>query len=135
MNATVRLSTSFASRGNYQNAQRRSNYTESRGTYHPSSADFIASFYAVLNRWKSETAFLSDPEKITSHPSFKAISANIGEVFPLIIAELKLGPSLLVWSLEDYFNERPYPEEELGDISAMTEAWIAWADRNHGRPI
>jgi hypothetical protein len=111
---------------------RLSSSTSSRsvGTYRPSPSDFISSFYAVLRRWQSETKFISDPNKITGHPSFKAIVANADKVKDLIVDELKREPSFLVWALDDAFNEKPYPQSAIGNIKQMTEAWILWADRN-----
>jgi hypothetical protein len=108
----------------------RTSSSSSGGTYKPSPLDFIGSFYAVLNRWQSETAFLSDPDEITNHPSFKALVENAKLVLPLIIAELKIRPSLLVWVLDDAIGDSPYPESAVGDIRAMSEAWIAWGESN-----
>lgn len=113
-------------------ARPRVTTSASAARYAPSVADFWDSFYPVLNRWKSETALLSDPERITAHPSFRAIVENAGETLPLIIDELRKGPSLLVWALEDAFGERPYGPGDAGDICKMTEAWIAWAETNGG---
>jgi hypothetical protein len=115
-------------------ANRKAVASRSYGKYTPSSIDFIHSFYAVLRRWKSETAFFSDPEKITSHPSYQALVKNAGLVLNLIIDELRVEPSLLVWVLDDAFPDRPYSDDAVGDINEMTNAWIAWADRN-GRQI
>lgn len=112
----------------------RSSSSYSAGTYKSSPTDFIGSFYAVLRRWKSETAFLSDPEEITAHPSFAALVGNAKLVLPLILDELRRSPSQLVWVLDDAIGERPYPTEASGDITAMTEAWIAWGERN-GRSL
>jgi len=112
----------------------RQTASESHGTYHPSPVDFINSFYAVLRRWRSETAVYSNPDKITSHPSFLALVENAEMVTPLIIEELRIKPSLLVWVLDDAFSERPYPDSAIGNIAEMTNAWIAWAEAN-GRTL
>jgi len=114
----------------------RSIATASRGAglYRPSDGDFTGSFPAVLRRWKSETAFMSDPDMITEHPSFRAIVDNARIVLPLIIDELRSGASLLVWALEDATGERPYADQDRGNIEAMSEAWIAWAEKN-GRAL
>jgi hypothetical protein len=98
--------------------------------YRRSPADFVASFYAILRRWQSETAFVSDPNLITSHPSYRALVSGAPDVVELIIAELRRGPSLLVWVLEDALNERPFADSSVGNIAEMTEGWIAWAERN-----
>jgi hypothetical protein len=103
----------------------------SSGRYQSSSVDFINLFYAALRRWRSETAIYSDPNKITSHPSFSAMVKNAELIAPLIIEELKIRPSLLVWVLDDAFADKPYPKSATGNIKEMTDAWIAWAE-NHG---
>jgi hypothetical protein len=100
------------------------------GHYRASPTDFVSSFYAVLRRWQSETAFASDPDVITSHPSYSALVNQAQNVIDLMIVELKKGPSLLVWVLEDAFHERPFSDSSVGDIQEMTEGWIAWAERN-----
>lgn len=114
--------------------KKQSTSSRALGRYKPTPLDFIHSFYAVLRRWKSETAFVSDPDKITSHPSFLALVDNAKIVAPLIIEELRERPSLLVWVLDDAFGETPYKKSDIGNIRAMSEAWIAWAERN-GRTL
>lgn len=95
----------------------------------------MSSFYAVLERWQAETGFYSDPAKIMAHPSFQALVQNARMASPLILAELRKEPSLLVWVLEDAFpGERPYPDAMVGDIKAMTDAWLTWGNQ-HGRNL
>ena len=128
MTYAQRLPSTLQSSGQYRVSFSTS--SKSVGKYSPSPSDFISSFYAILRRWQSETKFLSDPNKITEHSSYKAIVANAHNVKDLIVDELKREPSFLVWALDDAFNERPYPPTAIGDIKQMTEAWILWADRN-----
>jgi hypothetical protein len=114
---------------------RKSTASVSPGKYYPSPTDFINSFYAVLRRWRIETSIYSDPDKITSHPSFSAMVQNAELVTPLIIEELRIRPSLLVWVLDDAFHsDKPYPKSDVGNIKEMTNAWIAWAE-HHGRVL
>lgn len=130
---TLSQPSAIGSSGRYSKVFRSSS-SHSAGIYTPSPRDFIKSFDAVLSRWESETAFLSDPDAITGHPSYKALVANAEMVTPLIIAELKKQPSFLVWVLDDAFQIRPYSAEAVGDLEAMSKAWIAWAEQN-GRSI
>jgi hypothetical protein len=51
-------------------------------------------------------------------------------IFSLIIDELRVKPSLLVWVLDDAFNMRPYDSSAVGNIPKMTDAWIEWADEH-----
>ncbi len=103
--------------------------SHSNGTYTSSPSDFISAFYAVLRRWRSETAFCSDPDEITAHPSYKALVQHAPLVTDLIIDDLRISPSLLVWVLDDAYPDRPYPEDAIGDIVQMSNAWISWAER------
>lgn len=106
----------------------RNTNTSSVGIYKPKADDFLGSFFAVLNRWKSETRFLSDPAAISDHPSFKALVDNAGKVLPLIKMELTREPSLLIWVLEDHFGQNPYTPGDEGDIAKQTNRWITFLD-------
>jgi hypothetical protein len=113
----------------------RSTASRSYGRYQRSAKDFLNSFYAVLRRWESETMLDSNPERITAHPSYVALVQNAELALPWIIAELRLHPSKLVWVLDDAFpNETVYSAEAVGDLHAMTDGWIAWAE-NNGRSL
>lgn len=77
---------------------------------------------------------MSDPLEIVGHPSYQALVDNASAVAPLIVEELRVHPSKLVWVLEDAFSITPYSASDNGNITAMTNAWIAWAERN-GRTL
>lgn len=55
---------------------------------------------------------------------------NASLIMPLIIDELRVNPSILVWVLDEAYPDRPYDENVAGDITQMSNAWIAWAERN-----
>ena len=127
---TYMLFSSSTLRGRSFITKQKATASRSGGMYAPSPNDFITSFYAVLRRWRSETAFLSDPKQITSHPSYQAMVDNAPLITPLIIDELRINPSILVWVLDDAYPDRPYNDDIAGDITQMSNAWIAWAERN-----
>jgi hypothetical protein len=133
MTPAEQIPTSIGTTGNYVFRPSQS-ASRSEGAYRASSADFMTSFYAVLHRWERETAFVSDPDEITAHPSFAALVANAELMLPQIVEELRVKPSLLVWVLDDALGTRPYNDRDIGNIEAMTNAWIAWAERN-GRTL
>ena len=111
-----------------------SSSSRASGVYKRTPYDFINSFFAVLHRWRQETAFESNADVITSHVSYRALVENADAVTPLIVEELRRNPSKLVWVLEDAFKITPYDPENAGDIEAMSESWIAWAEKN-GRAL
>lgn len=108
----------------------RNTNTISPSEYTPRADDFVSSFFAVLNRWKSETRFLSDPEKITAHPSYLALVENAQKIIPLIRMELSREPSHLIWVLEDYFQIEPYAPGDEGDVRKQSNRWLAYLDAN-----
>jgi hypothetical protein len=111
------------------NRPTRTTASATRGRYEPRRQDYVDTFYAVLARWERETLLLSDPTQIQAHPSFSALAGLAKQTTPLIIQELRKGPSLLTWVLESGLGFRPYPESLSGNIQAITEAWIIWYER------
>ena len=113
-------------------------YTEGHGRntaiaapaqYASSYIDFITMFYDLLRRWSSETAFESNLDTITAHSSYRGIVSLGARALPLIVGELRLQPSLLVYALEDITGERPYPPNIQGNIRAMADHWVLWSER------
>jgi hypothetical protein len=96
--------------------------------------DFVQRFYSLLNIWRSDTAFFSDPDLIVAHPAFQALVELAGDIVPLAIEDLRARPSNLVWVLDDAIGEVEYPRDIIGDLVAMSNAWIDWAERN-GRTL
>ena len=94
--------------------------------YQRSRTGYVDKFYRALRKWKSETAYLSDPIAITAHPSYLSIVALGQNAVELICDDLDDGPSLLVYALEDITGDAPYADEDEGDISAMTQAWLQY---------
>ena len=102
--------------------------SRSQGTYKPTGDDFVASFYAVLRRWESETAFSSNPMEICDHTSFAALVQNAGICLDLISDELARGCYKLAWVLEDHFDKQPYEPEDFGNLERMAGRWISFLE-------
>jgi hypothetical protein len=97
--------------------------------YISSHGDYITAFYQFLHKWVSETTFESNLDTITSHGAYRAIVAMGPRAVPLIVDELKIKPSLLVYAMEDITGERPYAPNMQGNIRAMSDHWVLWAER------
>lgn len=120
---------SVAGSAGYAVRPKYSTAVSSGARYTSSYADFIALFHRHLQQWKSETAFDSNLDAVTEHSSFRAIVGLQQRAVPLILDELRIGSSLLVYALEDITGERPYGGNIQGNIRAMTECWLLWSDR------
>lgn len=101
----------------------------STGRYKPTSVDYVSKFYSLLSKWRSETYFVSSPSKLQEHQSFKEILELGEKVIPLILLEMKEKPSLIMMALAKISGVVPYDPSEKGDLKAMTDAWLAWGQR------
>jgi hypothetical protein len=68
-------------------------------SYRATTDDYVTHFYAHLNKWRSETYYISSAHELMSHRSFKAIVGMGEAVLPLILDDLKRKPSMLILSL------------------------------------
>jgi|GEM_PF-5445658 len=123
-----RFSTSSSNDARYGGVARW-NGSAGTGRYAPYTKDYVALFYENLRRWQSETAFLSDPERIVQHECYKALVEIAPYILDEIVSELNKSSSHLVWVLEDAFGEQPYSDEDSGNMRAMILGWAEWANR------
>ena len=50
-------------------------------------------------------------------------------VLPVLVGELAREPDHWFWALEAITGQNPVPAEAVGNVAAMTEAWLAWGRR------
>lgn len=88
------------------------------------SATFITKFKFLyhLNRWESNTMFLSSVYQIIEDEDFKAITSMGKQVVPYILEELEKKPSCLVWALNFIFERKISSSPNL----TITEACKLW---------
>lgn len=82
-------------------------------------------------KWRTETQFLSDPARIMGHPAIRSIIALGEEAIPIILRDLQVNGSLMVWALSEITGENPAPPKiDNGflkwDVKAQIEAWLQW---------
>jgi hypothetical protein len=88
-------------------------------------------YHRLKAEWNRDTAVLSNPAKIMSHPAMRAIIAMGDAVVPIILRDLQKDSSLMVWALPAItgVNLAP-PKIEDGfvkwDIPAQVAAWLEW---------
>lgn len=104
--------------------------TPGRGVYSPAYSDYVDLFYSSIQKWKSETYFMSSIDEILDHPSILSIAKLGAPMISLILNEIRRDPSVLCFVLEDIVGYSPYNEEDIGNIKALCDAWVAWGERN-----
>jgi len=82
----------------------------------------------LLERWRSETAYLSDSTKRSSHPAYQEI-INLGPVaLPTLFRDLEqTHDGHLAKALTTITGAHPVPAENRGKIQLVAEAWLQWA--------
>jgi hypothetical protein len=89
-------------------------------------------FNRLATQWKKETFLLSKVSAKVIHMAYQKIIGMGAAAVPLILKDLlKNGPNHWFWALHAITEEDPVPKDKVGDITAMTEAWLQWG-RNKG---
>lgn len=83
-------------------------------------------FRRLEQRWRADTLFLSDAEKIIAHPAFQEIIGLGHAVIPLLMHQLEESPQLWVWALPRITGVNPVSPSDNGNIRKMSEAWLVW---------
>jgi len=91
-------------------------------------------FRLLARRWRSETRYLSSIPEIAIHPCYQTIIGMGHEAIPLIISQLRNKPEHWFWALKAITNEDPVSPAMRGNLRAMTDAWLAWANERPQEP-
>lgn len=94
-------------------------------------------FCSLADSWRKESCLLSSTQDIIKCPSYQKIIEMGSVAVPFIIKELKKGNGygLGHWShaLEVLTGENPVPPALAGNIQAIADRWLAWAENEYGR--
>jgi hypothetical protein len=85
-------------------------------------------FLKLTDRWKYETAHLSNVETIVEHPAYREIVAMGSEVLPWILGDLRCEPAHWFPALVELTGENPVPPESSGNIYEMADSWVKWGE-------
>jgi hypothetical protein len=91
-------------------------------------------FTALAERWKRETAHLSNIAKKALHPAYQEIIGMGEHAVPLLLAELRRQLDDWFWALHAITGANPVPAADGGNLRAMTEAWLGWG-AEHGYKV
>lgn len=89
--------------------------------------DVDASRFQILaQRWKKDTAHLSNIGKKALHPAYQEIIGMGKAAIPLLLAELHRDPDDWFWALHAITGAQPVPAESRGNLKEMAAAWLQW---------
>ncbi len=83
-------------------------------------------FRTLVAEWTADTLYLSNIQKIVSHPAYQKIISLGTPVLPLIFRDLPNRQSLWFWALHQITGADPVAEDQTGD--AAVAAWLAWGE-------
>lgn len=93
-----------------------------------SSADLGREFYALVQKWRAETATQSSLTRVVLHPSYQRIMAMGRPVLPFILHELRQKPDHWMWALTFIVGSDPAKGETT--LAGARLAWLRWAEEN-----
>jgi hypothetical protein len=82
-------------------------------------------FQDLVRQWKEATLFLSSITDMAMHPAYQQIIGMGQEALPLLLEELRREPDHWFWALQAITGVNPVPTQDQGDITRMTQAWLA----------
>ena len=83
-------------------------------------------FEQLAAEWKRETAHLSSPNAIAGHRAYQEIIGMGEKTISFILRDLQETRDQWFWALSSIARESPVQPEDLGDVDAMTKAWVDW---------
>jgi hypothetical protein len=92
-----------------------------------------ARFNRRVVEWKRAKGALSSVSAMVLLPAYQQIVGMGEAAVPLILAELKEEgdqPDMWFWALKSITGEDPVPDEDRGDMVAMSKAWLNWGMEN-----
>lgn len=108
---------------------RRSTFASSSTTTAGTSTttdDDVSRFQSLAQRWKTETAHVSNIGKKALHPAYQEIIGMGKAAIPLLLAELRREPDDWFWALYAITGAQPVPAENRGNLKEMAAAWLQW---------
>jgi hypothetical protein len=97
---------------------------------HASKNDEATKFRELADQWKKETIHMSSLTDMVLHPAYLQIIAMGKSAIPYLIDELRTDPDHWFVALSSITQEDPVSPEDEGNLEAMTESWLEWADHN-----
>jgi hypothetical protein len=92
------------------------------------SAAVARKFSELSERWRRETALVSNVERIVLHPAYQRIIGMGREAVPLILQEISTRPGHWFWALNAITGEDPV--HEGATFREAIDAWLNWGRAN-----
>ena len=89
-------------------------------------ADPQTRFNALANKWREETAFLSNLTGKITHPSYLEIIGMGPIALPMVLKRLEQEPAYWFAALRALSRHDPIADTDRRSFNATRAAWLAW---------
>jgi len=86
-------------------------------------------FAGLAETWREERGFTSSLHELVLSQSYQQVIALGPDVVPYILDELRRRPDHWFWALSVLTGVNPVPDDEAGNVRAMTDAWLQWGEQ------
>ncbi len=110
-------------------------WTQSHPIY-STTADEYVKFVRLRNNWYKERSVASSVSAIVMCPSYLGIIGMGEKALPFIFRQLELDgndPDHWFIALEAITKANPISQDIYGNMPAMAQAWLNWADEHYAR--
>ena len=90
--------------------------------------DVKREFIELAQKWEEDTVHISSLSDKYLHPSYARIIGLGPSVVPLILRTIRDEPGDWFYALRALTGDDPVTPDMAGDLPAMTETWLHWAD-------
>ncbi len=97
----------------------------------PTQLELEQRFNVLSAQWKDDTGLMSSVKRMVAHPAHQEIVRMGWDAVPLILCDLQEHPYHWFVALSAITHENPVPEEDVGYVNKMADAWLSWG-RNKG---
>lgn len=108
-----------------------SHTTEAASSPIKSDQSLEMKFERLANDWRNETGLMSSTTRQAQHPAYQQIIAMGPDVVPFILRRLEQTGEQWFAALQAVTHTNPVKPEDRGNVTAMKEAWLAWAHENN----
>ena len=83
-------------------------------------------FERLSREWRTGRPRGADVAQMVKHPAYERIIGMGTAAIPLILQELEREVDHWFWALHTLTGADPVPQDSMGNLSAMAEAWLNW---------
>lgn len=86
-------------------------------------------FDSLFHIWVLKGMLLSNPNAFKGYPEYRQLIALGPEILPYVLREIDEEPLHCFLLLRELTGENPVPQEDMGNVKRMINAWKRWGSK------